>query len=366
MIAERIVSQADIDERLSHITELSTFPVVLYGAGLHASEIEAYLHFKNINVSGCFVDDRYLNCMHRVMVPVESFDSIKKTFDKFNVVVAFCNDPVVVRERLNIIKGEEVNSVQFIDCRFWREFETLDLAYIKKTEDAYNKVCTSFSDEKSQSTYVEFINAKLKHDSSRLYELYSKHQYFPGDLPLFAPTNDDIFIDGGAFTGDTLADVTAMTGAKGCVKYYAFEPDAHNAKKLRSFVNSQHWNFVNVIEKGLWSHPSRVNFSENNDTGSAVSATGNAQIDVDAIDRLNVPASFIKMDIEGSEYEALVGARETIIKYRPNLAISLYHKPKDLLQIPLYIKSLCPEYRLYLRIHGYYTEELVLYATVRD
>ncbi len=366
MLTEKIVSQSDIDERLSHINELSTFPIVLYGAGLHASEIESYLQGKKICISGCFVDDRYLNFEHRVSLPVHSFDTIKETFDKFNVVVGFCNDPVVVHERFNRIKGEKVNSVQFIDCRFWQEFEKLDLASIKKNENNYNKVCAFFSDEKSQNTYVEFINAKLTHDPSRLYGLYSKPQYFPDDLPIFIPTSDDIYIDGGAYTGDTLIDVMAMTGARGCAKYYAFEPDAKNAEKLRSVVDARHWNFVKVIEKGLWSQPSRVNFAENNDTGSAVNAIGNVQIDVDAIDTFNIPASFIKMDIEGSEYKALVGARETILKYRPNLLISLYHKPEDLLQIPLYIKSLCPEYRLYLRIHGYYTEELVLYATVGD
>ena len=176
MLINRIVSQSDIDKRLSQIAELSRLPVILYGAGLHASEIESYLRIKKINVSGCFVDDNYLNCVHRVMLPVESFDSIKTTFDKFNVVVAFCNDPVVVHERMNRIKGEYVNSVQFIDCRFWREFETMNLAHIKNYEDLYNKVYTLFSDEKSQNTYVEFINTKLLHDSSRLYELYSRHQ----------------------------------------------------------------------------------------------------------------------------------------------------------------------------------------------
>ena len=78
MLTERIVSQSDIDERLSHINELSTFPIVLYGAGLHASEIESYLRTRKINISGCFVDDGYLNSTHSVSLLVQSFNTIKK------------------------------------------------------------------------------------------------------------------------------------------------------------------------------------------------------------------------------------------------------------------------------------------------
>jgi FkbM family methyltransferase len=366
MLTERIVSQADIDERLSHIAALNTVSNVLYGAGLHASEIEAYLRSNNINVSGCFVDDDYLNNAHRVTLPVESYNSIKERFDKFNIIVAFCRNPVVVREELNRIKGAEVNSVQFIDCRFWQAFETIKLSDIKDNLETYEKVYLSFSDDISKDTYVEFINAKLLRDATKLSALYSQHQYFPSDLPMFAPTLDDVFVDGGAFTGDTLEDVLAMTGGKGCTQYYAFEPDEKNAQQLQEFVHRNNLSFVTIQAKGLWSHLSVLSFSGNTGSSSSVSASGDMEIEVDAIDRLNIPATFIKMDIEGAEYKALTGAEETIRKHRPNLAIALYHKPVDLLKIPTYVKSLCPDYRLYLRIHGYYSEELVLYATVRD
>jgi len=97
---------------------------------------------------------------------------------------------------------------------------------------------------------------------------------------------------------------------------------------------------------------------------SKIDSNGEDVIKIDAIDNYKIPASFIKMDIEGSEYEALIGAKDTISKYHPKLAISLYHKPEDLIQIPYYIKSLCPEYRFYLRLHSYYSEELILYATM--
>ncbi|MNC55831.1 hypothetical protein D3C75_1053850 [compost metagenome] len=73
-------------------------------------------------------------------------------------------------------------------------------------------------------------------------------------------------------------------------------------------------------------------------------------------------ASFIKMDIEGAEMEALQGAQNTIVKHRPRLAICIYHKPEDILEIPLYLKSLVPDYKFYIRHYSNYTIETVLYA----
>jgi hypothetical protein len=68
------------------------------------------------------------------------------------------------------------------------------------------------------------------------------------------------------------------------------------------------------------------------------------------------------MDIEGAEFEALKGAENKIMKYKPKLAISMHHRPTDLLTIPQYIKSLSPNYKFFLRLHSPVSRELVLYA----
>ena len=74
--------------------------------------------------------------------------------------------------------------------------------------------------------------------------------------------------------------------------------------------------------------------------------------------------TFIKMDIEGAELNALKGSREIIKKYKPRLAVSVYHKKEDLIEIPLYIKELVPEYKLYIRHYSNAAIETVLYAVV--
>ena len=74
--------------------------------------------------------------------------------------------------------------------------------------------------------------------------------------------------------------------------------------------------------------------------------------------------SFIKMDIEGAERGALRGAEQLIRRYRPDLAICVYHSISDLFEIPLYIHSIVPEYRLYLRHHTPVFCETVCYAVI--
>ena len=72
--------------------------------------------------------------------------------------------------------------------------------------------------------------------------------------------------------------------------------------------------------------------------------------------------TFIKMDVEGAEYEALRGAEQTIRTQRPKLAISIYHKPEDILDLPQLLLSYQPEYRFYLRHYCIFNNETVLYA----
>jgi hypothetical protein len=98
-----------------------------------------------------------------------------------------------------------------------------------------------------------------------------------------------------------------------------------------------------------------------------VSADGGSTVTAVALDDVLVGwhPTFIKMDIEGSEVEALAGARRVILENRPSLAICVYHRPDHLWRIPLLLSRSADMigYRYYLRAHGFNGFDTVLYAS---
>jgi hypothetical protein len=87
----------------------------------------------------------------------------------------------------------------------------------------------------------------------------------------------------------------------------------------------------------------------------------------DLVTRENIEkVDFIKMDIEGAEANALVGAQKTIAKFRPKLAICVYHKKDDFYSIPTLINQICPDYSFHLDHYTIHREETVLYAAPKD
>jgi hypothetical protein len=72
--------------------------------------------------------------------------------------------------------------------------------------------------------------------------------------------------------------------------------------------------------------------------------------------------SHIKMDIEGAEMSALIGAKESLLSYRPKLAISLYHLPYDVTRIPIYLMTLLHDYAWFIRCYGAHGYDTILYG----
>lgn len=188
----------------------------------------------------------------------------------------------------------------------------------------------------------------------------SKKQYF--DLPVLREqiTENEVFVDGGSFDGRT-----SMAFVDWChdnyKKIYAFEPDPNNQNKCRQLLKD--YCKYEIIEKGLWSRQTELKFNAIANGSSKVVEEGTITIPVVSMDEVIIDeVTFIKLDVEGSEYEALRGARNIITKYKPKMAISIYHKPEDIWELPELILSLNENYRFYLRHYSIAASETVLYA----
>ncbi len=191
--------------------------------------------------------------------------------------------------------------------------------------------------------------------------LVDPNQYFDEDIISFG--ENEVFIDGGTYdAGTTLEFIRKCPSYK---KVILFEPFAKMKKPIQD--NTANLRDIVFHDVGLWDKAANVSFTNTSEAGNRIvqSDTENS-VKADCIDNIckGEPITFIKLDIETAELNALIGAQETIKKHKPKLAICVYHKPEDIIEIPLYIKSLVPEYQLYMRHYSNTKWETVLYAVL--
>lgn len=192
-----------------------------------------------------------------------------------------------------------------------------------------------------------------------------EEQYFNPDFMTFE--EEEIFVDAGCC--DLSSSIRLKGHCKTLKRVYAFEPDPHNYHICEKAAGLHFGDqVVKIIGKGTWSGNKTISFDASSDGQSHISESGGTSIEVVAIDDAIAPdekVTFIKMDVEGAELESLKGARRTIQRCKPKLAICIYHKAEDMYEIPLFIKELVPEYKLYVRHHSNGASETVLYAMPR-
>lgn len=354
MLWDEIIALPGSVARDLEVLKASGLPFVLYGDGWYAPYVREYLARYGLKPAASFTDAGFTSSGESV-----SFDEVRGRFERFNVIIAFAN-AALARKKLEKMDRSRVAGIYFFDVMSPLLDNNIDRAYLELNKERFCAVHGLFCDELSRQTYAAFINSKLGGTAGYLDEVWRKEQYFPKGI--IGLSGSEVFVDGGAYTGDTLLTFMRLSGGK-YAKCYAFEPDPANAAKLNATVAKRGLRDVNVVGKGLWSKAAALPFAVWQGTSaSSISGTGEATVEVDAIDNMAPDATFIKMDIEGAELEALKGAAGTIKRNHPKLAICLYHKPGDLIEIPLFIKALVPEYKLYLRQHQPVSCELVLYA----
>ena len=189
----------------------------------------------------------------------------------------------------------------------------------------------------------------------------AQRQYF--DLAALPHAAKESFADVGALNGDTARAFLQWAGDT-ADHVYCFEPDAKNIEKChKNLSDIERLGNLTVIPKGAWGESTTLSFVAKANRNSAIGA-GDATIETTTLDEVfeDKSITFIKMDVEGAEYEALRGAEKTIRTQHPKLAISIYHKPEDILDLPELLLAYQPEYRFYLRHYCIFNNETVLYA----
>jgi FkbM family methyltransferase len=225
-----------------------------------------------------------------------------------------------------------------------------------------NSAFQMFRDEKSRSIFLETLKLRTTFDLQLLRAPDPSHQYLPEDLP--APKCPMRLVDGGCYVGDTVEAIRAHgfeIEAAAC-----FEPDPRNFSRLRDLAERQLGGIreLCLFPCGLGESTAMHRFFAGQDAASTITEHGESVIQVVALDDVlpNFAPTLFKLDVEGAERASLLGASKIIERFRPAIAVCLYHRPEDLWELPLLLRKLAPNYEFAVRYHGFNGFEIVLYA----
>ena len=227
-----------------------------------------------------------------------------------------------------------------------------------------------WEDDASRAEYISQVAFRLTGDFDQLGQAVGHPQYFPSDLFDWQP--GEVFVDGGAYDGDTVAELSRLHGDR-FKHVLAIEPDPDNFLRLTRRIESLPEAVRDKVRCERIALGSRETFLGLDARGTAASSTSSTVQDghpsvravpLDSLCREAAP-TIVKLDIEGAEPDALNGARCTIVEKGPVLAVCVYHRQSHLWALPLSIREWRDDYAFFLRPHNEEGWDLVCYAVPR-
>jgi len=355
---------ADLFDGVTSDHKVIIGPLLIYGAGNTGKAVAKFLSSNRLRIHA-FIDKNSSENMECEGYPVLS---LEEAFGQFGsgtpILIAVHNRDVDIVKLMRTIQDAGFTNIYSMfdyarnfhgDSTF--RFFLIDPFVLKSEKNNAQKFYDLLSDDLSKKIYLDLIKFRLSGDYFLCPQPIIENQYSPADVPRWkSPLR---LIDCGAYNGDSIRLFESYQYE--IETLIAFEPELPNFYQL--IKNIKHINGV-FLPCGVSSTAKTVRFKSGAGEAGRASSEGDITIQMMSIDESFAKAApnLIKMDIEGGEREAILGAKATIIKHRPGLAVSAYHLPNDLWQLGLLIYEIEPNYQFYMRSHAYSSFETVLYA----
>jgi FkbM family methyltransferase len=345
----------------------------IYGDGGFANLLRKFLVRQNVEIVG-IITKKYLK-FGEITGGLELYED-----NKYPVYIGVFNhkdSPLEILEYLEKINVVEIFSpaqvcLKFPETEFDKYFLSTKLNKFHKDYDL-NYVNSNLSDQISKDIFKGFISYQKTGDLRKLIRTAkSDIQYLGVTLP--TPYKEswmsvkNCWLDLGSFDGDTLRAIENSGRNMENDQYICIEPDINNFQKLQKSTNSMKSNF-SLINIAISDKQGVAKFAHEGALSSRMQIDDlrsilTSEVEVKTIDQVCVELSptHIKMDIEGAEFDALIGGERTLKKFQPKLAISLYHRPRDIVEIPKYLMSLLPGYKWFVRCYGEHGYDTILYG----
>ncbi len=324
--------------------------VVMYGMGNGADKILRVCEEREISVSDFFASDGFVRGHTFHGKTVLSYSDVKAKYGAENIIVllSFASSLPDVIENIERIASE--CELYAPDVPVFGD-NLFDMDFYLANREKIDEVYSILADDESRFIFERVIEYKLTGRIPPLMEAVSgKDEVY---RKLIGAQKVRCAADLGAYNGDTVRELAEY--APSLEKVYAFEPDRRNYKKLSLYAESEKRFCVDALNSAAWCEDTILEFDAGGNRNSNISSTGKVvQVSARKLDGVIADSvDYIKYDVEGSEREAILGSVATIRKHSPALLVSVYHRSEDIFELPLLIKELAPDYRLYLRRYRY-------------
>ena len=321
-------------------------PVFIYGMGDGALKIMKAFRRYGIPVAGFFASDEFVRGHTFEGHLVHTLSQIESLIDDFIIVLAFAAGYQSLYDRINEIASRHILIAPDVPVAGDGLFT---YGYCLENAGKIQAVYDMLDDEISKKTYADVINFKISGKIKYLNDCTSPREEVYEKL--IRLSENDVFVDMGAYRGDTAEEfISACRGKYGHI--YAFEPNPKNFRRLsKNFSGNER---ITLINAAAGSEKGTVSISVNEGRMAHSSVSGKTvEIPVAAADEV-IPeqATVIKIDVEGDEKQALLGAKKQIAG-GAKILCSLYHRNEDIFELPLLIKEIAPDLKLRIRHHLY-------------
>ncbi len=326
--------------------------IVLYGMGDGAEKICAVLERIGVEVADFMASDEFVRGHSFRGFRVKKLAEIDELYGK-NCIILVCFGTQFPDVMERIYKIAETHELYAPNVPVVGE-GLFTLEYAKEHEKELKAAYSLMADEQSRLVFENTVRYKLSGDIKYLRDCESDRAEM---FDLLNVGTEEIYVDLGAYNGDTLVEFLNETGMK-FDRLYAMEPDHKNYGKLKRRLYMIGSEKLLAYNCGAWDSETTMQFSLRAGRSSKVAGNSTArckEVRMMSVDHMlqGEKATIIKYDVEGSEEKALSGTKETIVKYRPRLNVALYHRNEDIFAIPLQIAAMNKRYKFYLRHHPY-------------
>ncbi len=321
-------------------------PIFLYGMGDGADKVLSAFDKFGITADGVFASDEFVRGQSFHGFTVQKLSDIEAKHSDFAVALCFASQLDDVMNRIKSIALRHPLVVPSVPVFGNNIF---DDEFIQTNFDAMSQAYKLLADKQSKKVFINTLLFYYTGEISLLEEITTeKSEAFENILKL---GSNEVYVDLGAYNGDTIDEFLSYCN-NSYRKIVALEPNARNFEKLRAHCsglkNTELW------QLGSYSKNCTLNFNNKAGRNSAISATG-VETRVARVDTIlcGTSAGYIKADVEGADFETLIGLTNTLKTFKPKLNYSAYHRFEDIFRLPLLIAKLNPEYKIFLRHHPY-------------